>query len=400
MKYLFILLLTAIAFSSVKVGGRVPPYKQIFSSGYSDSTTKKAVYKYKTIANKTLETETVYEEAEIPVYQQYKGYTSTNVLICYRANDTESLKSANLANNLWGGNCYLLEIDNTHMDTQSDHWGTATHDYFDCFNNLTDFQNDWVTPLTNYIKNKNIKYIANAYRMPYKINTSHSSIIYQFYTLSGISLPTTNNSSPLMFSFGCRTFEDTSNLLYYTSVFNPFITNGYLVQDDCQNDWHGSFPAGNYLSSIDYNKIYDSSNTYTTKAPNKINYLLHNGYWMGARDDHLRNTTKFETYPNSVVMSIESYNFSSYRKGSIRYHQNRLFDAFDQNCNDGNYDRIFGCAIGHTHEPGWLRWNVENFWRMAIDSYSYLECFYNAHYSGFDSSSHIVIGNPFLRLKP
>lgn len=402
MKYLLLVLLYVCGLNgSVLVGGKSFKYITTTATGYVQSNVVQIVKHHNGIFGNEIYEEQIRFYTNVYVDQQYKGLISTNILICYKDNDVQSFYTAQLANQFWGNECHMLPISPVHMTTGTDHWGTAEYDYFDCFTSLDALSNDYIVPIKNYLDaHQEIKYVANAYKMPYKDVPSPPdtySLIYQFYNLSGIEEPTISNTSPKLFSFGCRTFEDTTNLLYYTSTFNPFITNGYLIQSDFATNLHAVFPAGNYIGELEEPTIYSCyTNKYLTTAPTNIWFLLYDGFWMGTRDDYLRSTIRFKPYPNSVVMSIESYNFKSYRKGTVRMHQTRLFDVFDKECNGGNYDRIFGCAIGHTMEPGWLMWDVNNFWRLSEQGYSYIDCFY---YAGNRLAvSHIVCGNPFLRL--
>jgi hypothetical protein len=410
---------------------------------------------------------TYYVQNDVTDTTMYAGWFVTSGLFT-----AESVQAAELATNLWPG-AHMLIISSNCVDIQPDYWeywynsecesamqrvtSVSLDDLpeTNAGTNTAKFSQwiyDFIRPITNYIGlHPEIKMVAFSYGMPDHAKwedgegwNGTKSIISMFlgYSVTNFArdkdshLCTTNLQA---FSFSCRTFSDTTNLLIRSTNFNIIHQEGGVVLDVLGG--YGAFdgfawslitnPLTNYLSDVrmlTYNyesKVLTVTSSYPLVMSWNWGWYSQSPPTANSPDNLRRSILYYQPLPNSMSGSIESYNACSLYTNpdaSVKKHgQTRLYDCFAPTANFGIqsgadtndvalYSRTYGCAFGHTMEPflGGV-YTAEDFYPYMCQGYSFVECFYTMgqaapdgtvlHNGGFKiGHGHIVCGHPFLRI--
>ena len=361
---------------------------------------------------------------------------------------TESVKAAQLATNLWPGADMIIVSSNS-VDIQPDYWEYWYNDvsmyaaervmpmnvnelpwnYETNGISFVRWSNSVVVPIQNYLaSHKYIKMIALSYGMPDHTKweaagggNATAPVIDTLYRSMGYSVNHNLSTNLQIFSFSCRTFDDTTNLLIRSSSFNVYHIEAGIALDvkAGYGAWSGfvwaldTSPLSNYYSDDSLIKYNPTSSDILTS--NISVWLTWNwGWYIGYTPDNYRRTvTQFTPLPNSICGTIESYNFASMYtnpdNSRKKHGQSRAYDAFAPTANFGwftggptnapLYSRTYGCAFGHTKEPFYTGvYTAQDFYPNACKGYSFVECFFLIAQEWKLGNGHIVCGHPFMRI--
>jgi hypothetical protein len=377
---------------------------------------------------------------------------------------TESVQAAQLATSLWPGAQILIISSNSVVYEPDTYPYSGYHgarygvqrvtpcSYNDLpqnsgYTNTAPFQlwmDSFVTPITNYLRqHQEIKMVALSYGGADHAKVGAADwnetcpILNMFLSFSrgsnldsGTIAPATATNLQV-FSFSCRTFADTTNLLIRSSSFDIYHAQGAFIMDVIGG--YGAFdgsiwaltttvPLTNYVANPDQ-IVYNFANKNLTVTNDNYPLVLswNWGWYALCNDgtpsyDNLRRTVlQYQPLPNSISGSIESHNFCSLStfldSSTGKRHQTRAYDCFSPTANFGNlagadttsiplYSRTYGCAFGHTMEPYTGRvYTAEDFYPNITKGYSFVEAFYIIGNGPHKLQvGHIVCGHPFMRI--